>query len=234
MRTLRCSFGRPCRCLARGRCACCKRARMSARAMSAPAPARLRRLRARRGATPLAPGHRHVRARRLACFADGLRVAPPVQAAAAASGRARRPPHPRHLRHDRQARRRHHGHGDPAAVTPAGPPAWPRRREACVAVKPVSRAWSSSRSGPVGALLDPLTIEYGPVDSVLVIGAMRTKALPRRRRLSPRVHHITASPTTPAHTHPCSTRLHLHRTLLTLTPPPATRSPLPLQCPCPS
>ena len=42
-----------------------------------------------------------VRTRRLACFADGLRVASPVQAAAAASGRARRPPRPRHLRHDR-------------------------------------------------------------------------------------------------------------------------------------
>ena len=108
--------------LARGRCACCTRTRTwpRARAMSAPAPARVR---ARRGAPAsqrdaTCAGHRHVRARRLACFADGLRVAPPVQAAAAACGRARRPPRPRHLRHDRQARRRHHGHEDPAAVTP--------------------------------------------------------------------------------------------------------------------
>ena len=46
-------------------------------------------------------------------------------------------------------------------------------------------------------------------------------------------HHITASRTTPAHTHPCSTRLHLHRTHHTLTSPPATRSPLPLHRPCP-
>jgi hypothetical protein len=71
------------------------------------------------------------RARRLACFADGFRVALPVQAAAAASARARRPPRPRHLRHDRQARRRQHGHEDPAAGTPAGSAAWPRRRGAC-------------------------------------------------------------------------------------------------------
>ena len=60
------------------------------------------------------------------------------------------------------------------------------------------------------------------------------RALPRRRRLSPRVHHITASRTTPAHTHPRSTHLHLHRTHLPLTSPPATRSPLPLHRPCPS
>ena len=41
--------------------------------------------------------------------------------------------------------------------------------------------------------------------------------------LSPRVHHITASRTTPAHTHPrSSTHIHLHRTQLTLTSPPAT------------
>ena len=51
---------------------------------------------------------------------------------------------------------------------------------------------------------------------------------PRRRRLSPRVHHITASRTTPTHTHPCSTHLNLHRTHLTLTATPATRSPHPL------
>ena len=46
--------------------------------------------------------------------------------------------------------------------------------------------------------------------------------------------HITASRTTPAHTHPCSTHLHLHCTHHTLTSPPATRSPLPLHRPCPS
>jgi len=75
--------------------------------------------------------HQHVRMRRLACFADGLRVAPPVQAAAAASGRARRPPRPRHLRHDRQARRRHHGHKMIRPPSRPRSPAWPRRREAC-------------------------------------------------------------------------------------------------------
>jgi hypothetical protein len=84
---------------------------------------------ARRDAT--CDGHRHLQARRLACFADGLRVASPVQAAAAARGRARRPPRSRHLRHDQQARRQHHGHEDPAAGPPAGSAAWPRRREAC-------------------------------------------------------------------------------------------------------
>jgi len=45
----------------------------------------------------------------------------------------------------------------------------------------LSRARASSRlrplCGPVGALLDPLTINSGPVDSVLVIGAMRTKGV---------------------------------------------------------
>ena len=51
---------------------------------------------------------------------------------------------------------------------------------------------------------------------------------PHRRRLSPRVYHINASRTMPAHTHPCSTHLHLHRTHLTLTSPLATRNPHPL------
>ena len=46
--------------------------------------------------------------------------------------------------------------------------------------------------------------------------------------------HITASRTTPAHTHPCSTHLHLHRTHHALLSPSATRSPLPLKRPCPS
>jgi hypothetical protein len=55
-----------------------------------------------------------------------------------------------------------------------------------------------------------------------VFGHGRRGLCPRRRRLSPRVHHITASRTTTAHTHPCSTRLHLHRTNHALTSPPAT------------
>jgi hypothetical protein len=115
-----------------------------ARAMSAPAPARLRRLLARRGAMQLALAIGTCeRARRLACFADGLRVASPVQAAAAACGRARRPSRPRHLRHDRQAQRRHHGH---KMIRPHGPvyakPSVP------VKPMPVSRAWTSSRLRP--------------------------------------------------------------------------------------
>jgi hypothetical protein len=78
---------------ARGRCACCRRTRtrpctrarcplprLPDSADSAPASAR-RHLR-----WPSARASE--RARRLACFADGLRVAPPVQAAAAACGRA--------------------------------------------------------------------------------------------------------------------------------------------------
>jgi hypothetical protein len=179
---------------ARGRCAWCTRTRTRPCARvrylhphlpdSAPAEARL----PQRDAT--CAGHRHVRERRLACFADGLHVAPPVQAAAGASGRARRPPRPRHLRHDRQARRRHNGHDDPAVITPAGSAAWPGGAKP-VPTKPVCWAWSSSRLRPVGALVYPLTIKSGPVDSSLVIGATRMKALPRR--LSPRVHHITAS-----------------------------------------
>jgi hypothetical protein len=120
---MRRSFGRPCRCAREaGAHAACARARGRARAMSAPAPARLRRL-PRLSATPLALAIGTCeRARRLASYADGLRVAPPVQAAADARGRARRPPRPRHLRHDRQAQRRQLGHDDPAAVTPGAKP----------------------------------------------------------------------------------------------------------------
>ena len=56
-----------------------------------------------------------------------------------------------------------------------------------------------------------------------VLGHGRRGRCPRRCHLSPRVHHITASRTTPAHTHPrSSTHIHLHRTQLTLTSPPAT------------
>ena len=88
---------------ARDRCTCCR--------CTAPAPTMC----PPRGAPASARDatcarHRHVRTRRIACFADGLRVAPPVQAAAAASGRARRHARPRHLRHDRQAQCRQHGH----------------------------------------------------------------------------------------------------------------------------
>ena len=139
---------------ARGRCAWCTRTRTRPRARarylhprlpdSAPTEARL----PQNDAT--CAGHRHVRARRLACFADGLRVAPLVQAAADARGRARRPPSPRHLRHDRQARRRHHGHEDPAVITPSGSAAWPGGAKPVTVkpVKPVSRARASSRLRP--------------------------------------------------------------------------------------
>ena len=100
--------------------ACCRRTRtrphahivLRSRACPTPRPQRC---------DAICAGHvRHVRVRLLtACsFADGLRVSPPVQAAVAACGRAQWPPRPRHLRHDRQARRQHHGHEDPAAVTP--------------------------------------------------------------------------------------------------------------------
>jgi hypothetical protein len=66
---------------------------------------------------------------------------------------------------------------------------------------------------------------------------MRTQALPRRRRLSPRVHHITASRTTPAYTPLTRVALaciYTAHTTPPLTSPPATRTPLPLHRPCPS
>ena len=143
----RAAFGRHCR-FARDRCTCCRCT--CARAPSAPASAPT--MCSPRGARTSARDatcarDQHVRMRRLACFVDCLRVAPPVQAAAAA-----RPPRPRHPRHDQQTRRRHHCHEDPAAGTPAGSAAWPRRREACaceaVPVKPVIRTRSSSRLRP--------------------------------------------------------------------------------------
>jgi hypothetical protein len=134
----------------------------------------------------------------------------------------------------------HHGHKRIRPPSRPRSPAWPSLREASVPVKPVPvkpgagvleaaapSAHCSARSPSTAA---PST----PSWSLLVIGAMRTKALPRRRRLSARVHHITASRTTPAPTHPCSSHLHLHRSHHTLTSPPATRSPLPLHRPCPS
>ena len=128
----RAAFGRPCRC-ARDRCTCCRCTRARTRRSLPLKP----KLRARREARrPPRATHLAIstceRTRRLACFADGLHVAPPVavQSAAAASGRARRPPRPRHIRHDKQVRRRHHGHEDLAAVTPTGSAAWPRRCEA--------------------------------------------------------------------------------------------------------
>ena len=177
---------------------------------------------ARRDAT--CDGHRHLRARRLACFADGLRVAPPVQAAAAARGRARRPPRPRHLRHDRQARRRHHGHEDPAAVTPAGSAAWPGGAKPV----PVIRARSSSRLRPRRRTARPA----------------HHRVRPRRFQPSHRRHANQGVATPPlatgpppplaVHTHPCSIHIHLHRMHHALTSPPDTCSPLPLHRPCPS
>jgi hypothetical protein len=93
----------------------------------------------------------------------------------------------------------------------------------------------------VGALIDPsgapTATEPGACSSPRPPGVPRVccrqcrrarpaRLLPTPALLSPRVHHITASRTTTAHTH-----LHLHRT-----PPHAhvTRSPLPLHRPCPS
>ena len=105
-----------------------------------------------------------------------------MQAAAAASGRARRPPRPRQLRHDWQARRRRHGHEDPAAGTPTGSATCPRRREACACeLQPVSRARASSRlSGAIDALLD-------------------SSAAPSRRRLRPgHRRHMTVTASTTA------------------------------------
>ena len=195
-------------------CARCPLPRLPDSVDSAPA--------ARRDAT--CDGHRHLRARRLACFADGLRVAPPVQAAAAARGRARRPPRPRHLRHDRQARRRHHGHEDPAAVTPAGSAAWPGGAKPV----PVIRARSSSRLRPRRRTARPA----------------HHRVRPRRFQPSHRRHANQGVATPPlatgpppplaVHTHPCSIHIHLHRMHHALTSPPDTCSPLPLHRPCPS
>ena len=118
----RAAFGRPCR--------CARERETGAHAVGAHAHARrplprLPQLRARREARrppratqlALAIGT-IVRTRRHACFADGFRVALPVQAAAAASARARRPTRPRHLRHDRQAHHRQLGHDDPTMIRP--------------------------------------------------------------------------------------------------------------------
>ena len=225
------AFGRPCRCARKAgahaagaralqahahevACARCPLPRLPDSVDSAPA--------ARRDAT--CDGHRHLRARRLACFADGLRVAPPVQAAAAARGRARRPPRPRHLRHDRQARRRHHGHEDPAAVTPAGSAAWPGGAKPV----PVIRARSSSRLRPRRRTARPA----------------HHRVRPRRFQPSHRRHANQGVATPPlatgpppplaVHTHPCSIHIHLHRMHHALTSPPDTCSPLPLHRPCPS
>ena len=176
------SFGRPCRCAREaGAHAAGARARGRARlrAMSAPVPARLRKLRARREA------RRHLRwlsarARAPPCLfcLTACALLPLVQAAADASGRARRPPRPRHLRRDRQARRRHHGHEDPAAITPAGSAAWPSRREACsceaCACDPGAVFLEAAAPSAHCSTRSPS--EYGPVDSVLVIGAMTATA----------------------------------------------------------
>ena len=210
---------------------------------SAPAEARL----PQRDAT--CAGHRHARAAS-SILPDGLRVATPAQAAAAACGRARRLARPRLLDISDTTGRR----DVDTTVTRIWQPARPRAlplgpggaKPVPVKPVPVSRARSSSRLRPVGALVYLLTfksavssIKSGPLDSSLVIGAMRIKALPRRRRHADAAdaesrHGSTTSPPLAAHTHPCSTHLHLHRTHHTLTSPPATRSPLPLQRPCPS
>jgi len=228
---MRRSFGSALLLRAQGRCAWCTRTRTRPCARvrylhphlpdSAPAEARL----PQRDAT--CAGHRHVRERRLACCADGLRVAPPVQAAAGASGRARRPPRSRHLRHDRQARRRHHGHEDPAAITPAGSAAWPGGAKP-VPVKPVSRARASSRLRPRRRTARPA----------------HHRVRPRRFQPSHRRHANQGVATPPlatgpppplaVHTHPCSIHIHLHRMHHALTSPPDTCSPLPLHRPCPS
>ena len=107
---------------------------------------------------------------------------------------------------------------------------------------PVSRARSSSRLRPRRRTARPTHHRVRP--RRLRPGHRRHDLRSKHHRglhagaalasLSPRVHHITASRTTPAHTHPRSTHLHLHRTHLPLTSPPATRSPLPLHRPCPS
>jgi hypothetical protein len=65
---------------------------------------------------------------------------------------------------------------------------------------PVSRARSSLRERPRQRAARPARHRVRPVDSVLVIGAtwpphQAPPRLPRRRRHSPRVHHITASRT---------------------------------------
>ena len=122
-------------------------------AMSAPAPARLHRLRVRRGAMPLA-----------LALGTGERAASPVLLTACTLLPRCRQPRLRAVGLDCQrvldifattGRRdvdRHHGHEDPAAGTLAGSAAWPRRREACaceaVPVKPVIRTRSSSRLRP--------------------------------------------------------------------------------------
>ena len=127
---MRRSFGRPCRCAREAACA---------RAISAPAPARLR---ARRGAPASArrqlrwPSARASARAASSVLPDGLRLArcypgTGSRGCVRSGSTASAPSSSRHLRHDRQARRRHHGHEDLAAGTPTGSAAWPRRREAC-------------------------------------------------------------------------------------------------------
>ena len=71
---------------------------------------------------------------------------------------------------------------------------------------PVSRARSSSRLRPVGALLDPLTIECGPIDSGLVIGAKTAKANIHTGGAS---RHGSTTSTPPARRQPTLTRVAL-------------------------
>ena len=184
---------------ARGRFTCCTRTRTRPRARdvrsrACPTPWTLR---PPPGATQLALAIGTCeRARRLACFADGLRVASPVQAAADACGQARRPPRPRHLRHDRQARHRHHGHEDPAAGTPAGSAAW--RRETCTCEACACEPGAGVLEGAAPSAhcsTRSLTVKSGPVDSVLVIGADRHSKHHRGLHNGAASHHgSTTSP----------------------------------------
>jgi hypothetical protein len=68
---------------------------------------------------------------------------------------------------------------NPAAVTPALSRMAQAARGLCACETCACEAGRGRPRGcgPVGALLDPLTINSGPVDSVLVIGAMRTKGV---------------------------------------------------------
>ena len=213
---MRSSFGRPCRCAreagAHAAGACCRRTRTRphARAMSAPVPARLRRLRARLSATPLA-------------LAIGTceRAASPVLLTACALLPRYRQPQLREVGLD--------GHRAldvsvttgrrdvDTTVTRIRPPARPRSGPggAKPVPVPVSRARSSSRLRPRRRTARPAhhrvrPRRLRPAHRRHANQGVATPAPPLGS--GPPHHHITASRTTPAHTHPCSTHLHLHRT----------------------
>ena len=128
-------------------------------------------------------------------------------------------------------------HEDPAAVTPPGSAAWPRRREACAceacepgavvleAAAPSAHCstHSPSRTAPSTPSWSSATHDrHSKHHRGLHAGAAF------RHGSITSIHHITATRTPPVHTHPCSTHLHLHRTHHALTSPPATRSPHPI------